>query len=449
MIQEKNKMRVGFNNNDALGFTSSKPKTNILSFINADRMTDSFISMARIDSGSKEAIAETQIPSTEGQKTMAQMLKIELEKLKLKDINVDNNFIVTATLEGNIGENSPVVGLIAHMDTTEDVPTGPVKPRIHDYNGGDIKLGSNTTISAKDLKNYVGHKIITSDGTTLLGADDKAGIAEILEAIKVFIEHPELKRPKIRIAFTPDEETGMGAEKFNIKDFGADVAYTVDGDLPHTIENESFNAFNPEIIIKGKNIHTGDAKGIMKNSIKVASWIVEKLPKSQSPETTEKRQGFYHIDEISGTVEKTKINLMVRDHDFKKAEKRIAFLEKIIERAREKFGCEIFFDQKERYRNMREKIDELPEVVNYAKAGIMRTGLKPKISFIRGGTDGSHLSINGLLTPNIGIGGQKIHSKEEFVAVSDMVKCTENILNIMIVWAENAAKVMPKILSRR
>lgn len=423
--------------------------SNISSFINTDRMVDSFISMAKVDTGSNEALAETKTPSTDGQKKMARMLEEELKKLNLKDIEVNEHSIVTATLESNIGNDSPVVGLLAHMDTSSDAPTSNISPQILDYKGGDIKLSEGTIIPAKDLGNYIDQKIITSDGKTLLGADDKAGIAEILEAVKVFQEHPELKHPKIRIAFTPDEETGMGIDKFDIKRFSADVAYTIDGDLPHIIENESFNAFNPEIIIKGISSHCGYAKDKMINSIKVANWIMDKLPKNQAPETTEKKQGYYHVDEIHGTVSETKMNMLVRDHNFEKAKYRMTFLQEIIRKAQEKFKCEITCNPKERYHNMKEKLDEFPEAVKYAKEGVKLSGLIPKTVAIRGGTDGSHLSLQGLPTPNLGAGGHNFHSKSEFLPIEEMIKCTENIVNILTVWAENAKKVMPKIIARR
>lgn len=437
------------NNNYKFKGSNKTAAINVSNFINAQRMVDSFISLAKIDSASNEELAEKKTPSSDGQKTVAKVLKKELEKLGLTDIQMDEYSIVTATLESNIGE-SPVVGLLAHMDTSPDAPSVNIQPQIHDYKGGDIVLKEGTVIPAKKLESYAGQKIITSDGTTLLGADDKAGIAEILESLKIFKENPELKHPKIRIAFTPDEEVGMGTKHFDIKKFGADVAYTVDGDLPHIIEDESFNAFNPEIIIKGKSTHCGTAKEDgMINSIKVANWIINKLPKDQAPENTEKKQGYYHVDAISGNVAETKMNMLVRDHNYERAKLRVAFLQDLVKKAEEKFHCEISFDPKERYHNMKQKIKEFPEVVNFAKEGVKRTILEVKTKAIRGGTDGSELSLAGLLTPNIGAGGQNFHSKSEFLPVEDMKKCTANIVNTLIVWAEKSKKVMPKILARR
>lgn len=430
-------------------FTGSSQSVDVSSLINTDRVVDSFIKMAKIDSGSNEALAETVTPSTDGQKVMAKMLKEELQKIGLSEVEMDEHSIVTATLDSNIGKNSPVVGLLAHVDTSPDAPSININPQIHDYRGGDIKLLEDTVIPAKDLEKYIGQKIITSDGRTLLGADDKAGIAEILEALKVFKENPELKHPKLRIAFTPDEETGMGTAHFDIKKFGADVAYTVDGDLPHVVENESYNAFNPEVIIKGKSAHCGDAKGKMINATSVGVWIKNKLPKNQTPETTSGRQGYFHIDKFSGDVSEVKLNMLVRDHNYKKALKRVDFLGNIFKKAEKKFGCKITWDPKEVYRNMGDKIKEFPEVMDYTMKGVAITGFRPEKKAIRGGTDGSHLSLSGLLTPNLGAGGLNFHSKAEFLPVSSLKKCTENIINILAVWAENSAKVMPKILSRR
>lgn len=448
-------MRVSFNQGlymkkNNCTFSGSSTEKNVSSLINTDRMVDSFISMAKIDTGSKEKFAEKGIiPSTDKQKVFANILIEKLNKLGLSEINMDDHYIVTATLDSNIEKNSPVVGLLAHMDTNEDAPTGPVKPIIRDYKSGDIKLTKAISIPANDLKDYQNQKIITTNGKTLLGADDKAGIAEILEAINVFKENPNLKHPKIRIAFTPDEETGEGALKFNIKSFGADVAYTIDGKSPHEIEDESFNAFNPKFTVEGHNIHTGYAKDKMINSVRITNWILSKLPENEIPEKTEEREGFFHLHSIKGDESKTKVEMLIRDHDYDTAVKRVELLKDIIEQARKIFGCKIVFDPNQKYLNMKTKIDELPEVIEYAKEGIEKSGLKPKTIAIRGGTDGSYLSLNGLLTPNLGAGSHNFHSKTEFLPIEEMKKCTENIINIMAVWAEKSKEIMPKILARR
>lgn len=426
-------------------------KNNAMSLINENRMVDSFINMAKIDSGSNEKLAQKGlIPSTNEQANFAKILAQELRKLNLQDINIDEHSIVTATFHSNMQEKDvPVIGLIAHMDTCADVPTKNVKPQIIKYSDGDIKLTKDVIIYEKDLKPYKNEKIITTNGKTLLGADDKAGIAEILEAIKVFQENPNIKHPTIRLAFTPDEETASGNNFFDVKKFRADFAYTIDGDLPAVIENETFNAFNPRISISGKMSHPGNAKGKMINSINVANWIISQIPKNQKPETTSKKQGYYHVKKIKGNESKTKIEMMIRDFDFEKAKERVKFIEELIEKAKEKFKCEIIIKPNESYKNMGKNLKEFPEVIGFAIEGIKRTGLKPKCKAVRGGSDGSVFSQKGLLTPNIGSGGINYHSKAEFIPISDMIKCSANIINIMSVWAEKAKDIMPKILARR
>lgn len=433
----------------AMSFTA-KEKPQVASFINTDRMVDSFISLAKIDSGSKEKIAMKKTPSTQGQVVLANILAQRLREMGLTNVDVDEHAFVTATLAGNIGENSPKIALLAHMDTSEDSPSKNVKPIIHDYKSGDLKLSKKSVISAQDLKNYVGQKIITSNGQTLLGADDKAGIAEIIEAINVFKEHPELKRPHIKIVFTPDEETGFGIAKCDIKKIGADFAYTVDGDLPNIVEDGSFNAFNPEIVIKGKNVHTGYAYKKMISANDLANEFMNSLPKNQRPVSTKGKQGYLHVTDIKGNVNKAKINMYVRDFDYEKVKSRVDFLKNVCKELEKKYpGSSVTLLPNERYRNMKEKLNEFPQVVEFAKKAIKRSGLKPKTVLIRGGTDGSRLSLKGLLTPNLGAGGHNFHSKMEFLPIEDMKKCTENILNLMMIWAENSKKIMPKILLRR
>ena len=415
----------------------SKRNMRSADLINKDRIVDTFIKLAKVDSGSKEEFAEQRTPSTDCQKNIAKLLQTELLKAGFEDAAIDENCIVTATLKSNLNKPAKTVGLIAHYDTSDDAPNTNVSPQIHQYRSGDIELKSGTIISAGDLKDYQNQEIITSDGTTLLGADDKAGIAEILEAMQIFKENPELKHPTIKIAFTPDEETGMGIAKFDIEQFGADVAYTVDGSTPESVENETFNAFNPEITIKGKNVHCGYAKNKMINSVDVACWIASKIPDNEKPQTTEGKQGYFHINSISGSVEETKMKLLVRDHDYKKAKERIEILKKIILEAEKKFGCKIDYAENERYLNMKEYIDKTPEVMENAIKGIELSGLKPQCKSIRGGTDGSELSRRGLPTPNLGAGGLNFHSKSEFLPVNSLLKCCENILNIVQCWAED------------
>lgn len=418
-------------------------------YINTERLQDTFIKMAKVDTGSCEATKNGVGPSTLKQLEFAKLLAIDLEEIGLTDIDIDENGILTATMKGNIGDNSPVVGLIAHMDTSEKAPTGPVKPQIHRYKQGDIRLKDGIIIDKKDLAPYKNHTIITSDGTTLLGADDKAGIAEILEALKVFNERPELKRPTLKIAFTPDEEIATGVENFNLKKFGADLAYTVDGIEADVIHTETFNAYNPEITIEGIEVHAGYAYGKMINSITIANEIISKLP-NERPENTKDREGYYHVDSISGDVAKVTMKMLIRDFDAKEAEKRVTNLANIINDVEKEYpNCKITFIPNKRNSNMKEKLNDFPQVVEIAKKGLEMSGFLPVEAAVRGGTDGSQLTLRGLPTPNLGTGGMNYHSIKEFVSLDVMKKCTENIINIVSLWAENAQEVMPQIIERR
>ena len=423
---------------------------NMADYINQDRLTDYFLKYVKIDTGSNQARAEKHIPSTEKQKDLALVLAEDLKVLGLKNIKINEHCIVTADLPSNSDKKMPIIALFAHMDTSSDVPTGPVKPQIHDYKGGNIVLSNGVTIDEKDLITEKGHKVITSDGTTLLGADDKAGVAEIMEALAALKDNPQVIRPEIKVVFTPDEETGMGITAFDVENFEADAAYTVDGGFPQELDTETFNAFNPEITITGKVVHCGYAYKKMTNSLELANEFLSKLPKNETPSTTKDREGYYFVDEISGTAEKTTIKMLVRDFDLDNAKKRIAFLEKSLKDIEKKYpDCKITFDPKQRYLNMKEMLKTFPEVISFAEIGITRSGLTPVQNSVRGGTDGSALTLRGLLTPNLGAGGINFHSKSEFVSVETMAKCSENVLNILSVWAEKSDEVMPKILNRR
>lgn len=433
------------------GDNNNSPKS---SYVNTDRlMHDIFIPMAKMDSGSDPVAAENNIPSTQAQKDFANNLKTRLEEMGLSEVAIDENHIITATYEGNIGgkEKSPVVGLIAHYDTSPDSPNTNVKPQIHDYKGGNIELSGGTVIPEKDLAKYIGHRIITSDGTTLLGADDKAGIAEILEAVNIFKEHPELKRPTIRFAFTPDEETGEGVKKFDTKAFGADFAYTVDGELPHQFNIETFNAFNPLVTITGNATHTNYAKtNGMINSIYILADLLKRLPEDMRAENTEGKEGFIHAHRLNGGMGKIEFTILVRDFEAKGAEEKMALLGQIAKEVEALHpGCKITIDPKESYHNMRPKIDEMPEIVDYIKQGIKQTGLEPEEIPIRGGTDGAHLSLKDLLTPNIGTGANNFHQKSEFISQTDMTKASNVIVNMMTTIAEDSERIMPKLLKRR
>lgn len=415
-------------------------------YVNEERLKNLFIKMAEVDTGSCENTKSGIAPSTKKQVEFAKKVLVKvLKKMGLKDVKLDKTGTVTAYLKGNI-KNDLTLGLIAHMDTSEQAPTGVVKPQIHEYKEGDIVLSGGTTIDKCDLEPYKNHTIITSDGTTLLGADDKAGIAEILEAINVLIEHPEIERPNIKIAITPDEEIGEGVTNFDIKKFNVNVAYTVDGSEVDNVESETFNAFNPEITIVGVPVHCGYAYGKMVNAIEVASAIMNKIPKDELPESTKDREGYYHVDSINGSVNEVTMKMLVRDFDFEQAKARIEFLRKIILEVENDYkGCKITLKENEKYHNMKEKLMELPEVIEYAKEAIRRSGMQPKEPVVRGGTDGAMLTLRGLLTPNLGTGGVNFHSKKEFVSLQIMKKSSENVLNLVNVWALNANEISKKL----
>jgi tripeptide aminopeptidase len=330
------------------------------------------------------------------------------------------------------------------MDTSPEVSGANVKPILHEnYQGGDIQLpGDPTQVIRFDetpaLKNQIGHDIFTSDGTTLLGADDKAGITEIFTAVQYLLDHPEIKHGTIRIAITPDEEVGRGTEHFDVKKFGADFAYTVDGETVGEIENETFCADSVVITVHGINMHPGYAKGKLVNGIKVAAEIVANLPKDRlSPETTEGREGYVHPHAIQGGVETTTIKFLIRDFTVEGLHEKEVFLKEIAETALKEFpGATMDFEVQESYRNMRYKLDEEPRVVEYALEAVKRAGIEPHLSIIRGGTDGSRLSYEGLLTPNIFTGGHNFHSKLEWVSVQDMEKTVETLVHLAQIWAE-------------
>lgn len=451
-------MRVNFNcafgTKKSYNFKGNTGNPPTASYVNPQRLVyDTFIPMAKIGSGSDPIEADKMIPSTDAQKDFALKLKTKLEQMGLSEVSIDKNHIITATLEGNIGtpEQTPVVGLIAHYDTSPDSPNSDVKPQIHNYQGGDIKLLDGTVIPEKDLSQYVGHKIITSDGTTLLGADDKAGIAEIMEAVNVFKDHPELKRPKLRLAFTPDEETGEGIKKFDIKAFGADFAYTVDGELPHQYNKETFNAFNPLVTITGKAAHTNHAKtnGLI-NAIYALPDLINSLPPEMRAENSEGKEGFIHAHRINGGMGKIDVTILVRDFETQGAQERISLLEQIVKTVAALHPeCSFEIKPNKSYSNMRPYIDEMPEIVEYIKQGIQQAGLTPEEIPVRGGTDGAELSGRGLLTPNLGTGANNFHQKTEFISETDMTKSAHILVNILTTIADDAKKVMPTILKRR
>ena len=404
---------------------------------------DRFLNYVKYDTQSDED--SNSFPSTEKQKILSNDLAKELKQLGLKDAHVDEYGYVMATLPSNTSKNVPIIGFISHVDTSPAVSGLNVNPVIHkNYQGGDIALpNDNQVIKAMrnpDLANMIGYDIITADGTTLLGADNKAGVAEIVDAVNYFLTHPEAKHGTIKICFTPDEEVGRGTEKFDVKKFGAQYAYTVDGQSRGEVETETFSADGVSIKFIGKNIHPGYAKGQMINSIKVASDFIEKLPKdSLSPETTEKREGYVHCTSFNGNEEATVLKFIIRDFDSAKLKEYEDFLKKLATDTTKKFpGAKMEFEVVEQYRNMKEILDEHPQVSDFAIQAMKNLNIEPILSPIRGGTDGSRLSFMGLPTPNIFAGEHAYHSKEEWVSVQDMEMAVKVIVEISRVWEEKS-----------
>lgn len=382
-------------------------------------------------------------PSTSKQKDFAEILVNDLLEIGLKDVTLDEWGYVMGTLPGNSEKECHTIGLIAHMDTSPDVSGKDVKPIIHrNYQGGSISLGDSGIViladETPDLKNHIGHDIITSDGTTLLGADNKAGIAEIFDVLYFFVQHPEIKHGDIRVAITPDEEIGKGADHFDVKTFAADYAYTIDGETVGEVEDETFCADSVTLTLTGVNVHPGYAKNKMVNSIKAASAILEALPQdSMSPETTADRQGYLHPHFISGNEEQTTVKFLVRDFTVDGLKEKETLLRQICDKVlSSQPKADYSFKVTEYYRNMKYKLDEEPRVVDYALEAVKRAGITPRRHAIRGGTDGARLSYMGLLTPNIFTGGHNFHSKEEYIAVQDMQKAVDVIVNVVKIWHE-------------
>jgi len=405
---------------------------------------DRFLTYVKFDTQSSEE-SET-YPSTLKQLELSKHLVKELKELGLEDVELTEHGYVFATLPSNVDHPVPTVGLIAHVDTSPEVSGANVKPIIHEnYQGGDIVLTGDTSQVIEyrnnpDLKNCIGHDIITTDGTTLLGADNKAGIAEIMGALTYLKQNPEIKHGKIRVAFTVDEEVGTGTEHFDVKQFAADYAYTIDGEAAGEIEDETFCADTAIIKIKGVNVHPGYAKGKMINGIKIGAEFIERLPKnSNSPETTEGREGYLHPHAIKGGVELTEITFLVRDFTVEGLKEKEELLSHIARELSDKYSpATVEMEVKESYRNMKYKIDEHPEVVEYALEAVRRSGLEPKKNLIRGGTDGARLSYMGLPTPNVFTGGHNFHSQKEWISIQDMEKAVETIVNLLQIWEEKS-----------
>lgn len=406
-------------------------------------MIKRFTTYVKIDTQSNED-SQT-CPSTPGQWDLLNLLVDELKEIGMEEVTIDENGYVFATLPANTNKQVPTIGFLAHVDTATDFTGKNVKPQIvENYDGGDVILNKELGIvlspeAFPSLKNYKGQTLITTDGTTLLGADDKAGVAEIMTAMNYLIQHPEIKHGKIRVAFTPDEEIGRGPHKFDVNRFGAKYAYTMDGGPLGELQYESFNAAAAKITIKGNNIHPGSAKGKMVNSIKIGMELNQQLPVREAPEYTEGYEGFYHLLSFHGDVEKTELYYIIRDHDRQKFEAKKENLVKIVDQLRQKYGEDtIGLKLEDQYYNMREKIEPVKEVFENAKEAMERLDITPVIEPIRGGTDGSQLSYMGLPTPNIFAGGENMHGKYEFVSIETMMKATEVIIEIAKIFEEKA-----------
>ena len=398
-------------------------------------IVDRFIKYARIDTQSDENNSQT--PSTQKQFNLAREVEKEALEMGLVDVSLDNNCYLMATLPSNTTKkNVPVIGFISHFDTSPDMSGKNVNPTIiKNYNGEDIVLNeaNNVILSPKDfteLLKFKGDDIIVTDGTTLLGADDKAGIAEIMDAMQYLIDHPEIEHGKIRIAFTPDEEIGRGADKFDVKKFGADWAYTMDGSEIGELEFENFNAAYAKIDIQGRNVHPGYAKDKMINALHIANELISMLPQDERPENTQGYEGFFHLISLTGTVEDSKLSYIIRDHDRDKFEERKKTLTNIVNELNKKYIDRITLDMKDQYYNMKEKIEPVMHIVDYAHRAMEELGIKPIVKPIRGGTDGSKLSFMGLPCPNIFAGGMNFHGKYEFLPIPALEKASKVIVKI-------------------
>ncbi|OPJ64566.1 peptidase T [Clostridium oryzae] len=398
---------------------------------------EKFLKYVKFDTQSDEEASLTTFPSTKKQLVLAKALKEEIEAMGLKNVSLDDNGYLMAELPSNIDKKVPVVGFIAHMDTSPDMSGKEVKPQIvKNYNGQDIVLNKEKNIVLKtedfpEIKQYIGEDIITSDGTTLLGADDKAGVAEIMTAMEYLIQHPEIKHGTIKIGFTPDEEVGRGADFFDVEKFGADAAYTMDGGRVGEFEYENFNAAGAKVTIHGRNVHPGYALGKMKNSIAIANDFIGRMPVNEVPERTSGYEGFYHLNNMQGDVEQTVLHYIIRDFDRERFEKRKEFMKYIENELNQMYGeGTVVVEVKDQYYNMKEKIDKAKYVVDLGYEAIKSVGLEPVVRPIRGGTDGARLSFLGLPTPNIFTGGENFHGRYEYIPIKPMEKAVEVIVKI-------------------
>jgi len=407
-------------------------------------VTERFLRYVVIDTQSDPA--SPTCPSTEKQKDLGRLLATELREIGLSDAHLDDNGYVYATIPANTGKQVPVICFCSHMDTSPDCSGANVRPQVvRNYQGGDIVLPADPSQVIRfaehpALATQISHDIITTDGTTLLGADNKAGVAEIMDAVHFLVKNPQIKHGTIKILFTPDEEIGRGVDKADLKKLGAAFAYTIDGETAGNIEDETFSADGATITIEGVSTHPGFAKGKMEHAIKIAAAIVERLPKDTcSPETTEGKQGFLHPVGITGALEQATLSLIVRDFSDEGLKKKEALLEHIVKEVMKGYPRSSYrIEIKQQYRNMKRVIDRYPEIVDYALEAIRRAGLEPVKTSIRGGTDGSRLSFMGLPCPNIFAGEHAFHSRLEWVSRQDMEKAVETIVHLAMIWEERS-----------
>lgn len=400
-------------------------------------ITERFLRYVSFHTTSDENTGTT--PSTPGQMVLARALRDELAAMGMEDVSLDENGYLMATLPTNTTEQKPVIGFIAHMDTSPDASGKDIRPFIvSNYQGGDVMLNAEKNIVLEvekypEIKRYIGNDIIFTDGTTLLGADDKAGVAEIITAMEYLLEHPEIKHGKIRIGFTPDEEIGCGADHFDVKKFGADWAYTIDGGTIGELEYENFNAAGCKLIFKGVNVHPGSAYRKMKNAMLMATEFAQTLPMWETPAHTQGYEGFYHLVGMQGTVEEATLSYIIRDHDRTRFESRKREIECLAEKMNREYGeGTVEVHLRDQYYNMLEKIQPVMHVVELAKKAMTEAGVTPKVQPIRGGTDGARLSFEGLPCPNIFAGGENFHSRFEYLPVQSLEAAYNVILKIII-----------------
>jgi len=410
--------------------------------IDKQKLIERFVGYVTVDTESDPNSATT--PSTAKQWDLALALAEELKAIGMSDVSIDDKAYIMATLPSNLDKAVPTIGFISHFDTTPDFTGKNVRPQIvEDYDGSPIELSGTDLMlhpeEFEDLLRYKGQTLITTDGTTLLGADDKAGIAEIVSAMEYLIEHPEIKHGDIRVGFTPDEEIGRGAHHFDVEKFGADWAYTMDGSTIGELEYENFNAAGAVVQIKGKIVHPGYAKGKMVNSQYIATQFIDALPKEETPERTEDREGFFHLYSMKGEVDHSELQYIIRDHDRQRFEERKQQMLALVDQLnQEHAGQRVSIEIKDQYFNMREKVEPVFHIVDLAEEAMKQAGITPIIKPIRGGTDGSQLSYMGLPCPNIFAGGHNFHGRYEFVPVESMLKAIEVIVNICKLTADKA-----------